>query len=225
MPDVADVQVQQAVVVEVEEHRARGVADVIDASRLRDVGEPAVPVVLEQDVAAAYRRDEQVLVAVVVDVREGRGHADAVGERDAGVLRDVRKPAAAEILPELVAADLIGEVDVRQAVAVHVGDGDAVAVVVVHRLVRDGRVVHDAVDERDAAFLDAVGELEIVNDLEAIDRRALRPRARVQGGDADVRIGEPDLRRLRGDRRSEHEQQNRDLRSAHHRAGLYRPAV
>ena len=54
----------------------------------------AVAVVLEQHVAFADRGDEEVLVAVVVDVGERRGDADPVGQRDAGLLRDVRKPAA-----------------------------------------------------------------------------------------------------------------------------------
>ena len=50
----------------------------VDAGLLRDVPEAAAAVVLEQGVAAAHGGDEQVLVAVVVDVAEGRGHADAV---------------------------------------------------------------------------------------------------------------------------------------------------
>jgi hypothetical protein len=50
-----------------------------------DVLEPAVTVVLEQGIATADRRDEQILIAVVVDVSECRAHADAIGERDAGI--------------------------------------------------------------------------------------------------------------------------------------------
>ena len=54
---------------------------------------------------------------------------------DARRRRDVLEPAAAQVPPELVAADLADEVDVRQAVAIDVGDRDAVAMVVVRRLV------------------------------------------------------------------------------------------
>ena len=77
--DVADQQIDQAVVVVVEEDRAGGVRhrDRRPPS-LRDVLEMPVPVVLEQHVAAANRRDEQILVAVVVDVGERGGDADPV---------------------------------------------------------------------------------------------------------------------------------------------------
>ena len=62
------------------------------------------------------------------------------------------KLAAAEVPPQLIAADLADEVDVEQAVAVDVRDRDAVAVVVVRRLVGLAGVVHDAVPEGDAAL-------------------------------------------------------------------------
>ena len=61
--------------------------------------------------------------------------ADAIGQRDAGLLRDVPELAAAEILPELAAGELVDEIDVFEPVAVHIGHRDAVAVVVVHGLV------------------------------------------------------------------------------------------
>ena len=112
-------------------------------------------------------------------------------------VRDVPEPAAAEILPELVAADLIDEVDVEQAVAVDVGDGDAVAVIVVHRLVVHAGVVDDAVDERDAAFLDAIGELEIVDDLERSTVASRAAPSRRERIDADIRIGNEHLLRCR----------------------------
>ena len=54
------------------------------------------------------------------------------------------------------------EVDVEQAVAVDVGDRQAVAVVVVRRLVGPPRVVDDVVLEGDAAVVHAIGELEVV---------------------------------------------------------------
>ena len=109
-------------------------------------------VVLEQHVAAADRRDVQVGVAVVVDVGKRGGDADLARHRDAGRRRDVLKLAAAGVLPQLVAADLVDEVDVGQAVAVDVRDRDAVAVVVVRRLVGLAGVVDDAVLEGDAAL-------------------------------------------------------------------------
>src|SRR4051812_46939217 len=94
-----------------------------------------VPVVLEQRVAAAHGRDEQILVPIVVDVGKRGGDADPVGQSDTRFRGDVLELSAAQISPQLVAADLIHEVHVVQPVAVNVGDNNAVAVIVVHRLV------------------------------------------------------------------------------------------
>ena len=131
-------------------------------------------VVLEQAVAPAHGGHEEVGVAVVVDVAERRGHARCVRQPDARRRGDVLELAAAEVLPELVAADLVHEVDVEAAVAIDVGDREPVAVVVVHRLVGLARVVDDAVHERDAALEQAILEPEIVEDLEAAPRAELR---------------------------------------------------
>jgi hypothetical protein len=159
----------------------------IDAGLLRDVGEAAVTVVLEQHVAATNGGDHQILIAVVVEIAKGRRHADAIGERDAGLFRDVGEPSAAEILPELVAADLVDEVDVVEAVAVHVGNGEAGAVVVVrHPIVRD-LVVDRAMDERDAALGDTVRELEVVEHVKLLRGFELGLTARGERVDADVR--------------------------------------
>ena len=111
-----------------------------------------VAVVLEQHVAAADGRDVQIRIAIVVDVGERGRHADLARHADAGRCRDVLEPAAAEIPPELVAADLVDEVDVESAVAVDVGDRDAVAVIVVRGLVGLPGVVDDAMPEGDAAL-------------------------------------------------------------------------
>ena len=97
LADVAHVQIEQAVVVVVEEHRARRVADVIHAGRFRNVLEMAEAVVLEQHVAFADRRDEEVLVTVVVDVGERGGHADPAARAT---------PAACDV-PELSAAGIL----------------------------------------------------------------------------------------------------------------------
>ena len=88
--DVADEEIEQAIVVVVEEDGAGGV-------RRRDRGPPAFvmsrkcprAVVLEQRVAAANGRDEEILVAVVVGVGERRGDADPVRQADAGLPGDV----------------------------------------------------------------------------------------------------------------------------------------
>ena len=148
-------------------------ADVAEAGRRGDVAEVAVAVVLEQHVAAAHGGDVEIRVAVVVDVGERGRHADLPGDRHAGRRGDVLELAAAQIPPELVAADLADEVDVGQAVAVDVGDRDAVAVIVVRRLVGLAGVVHDPVLERDAALGETVGELKVVERRDASHRLGL----------------------------------------------------
>ena len=135
-------------------------------------------------------------------------------QRDARFLRDVPELAAAEVLPELVAAELVHEVDVVEAVAVDVRDGDAVSVVVVHRLVDSARIVDDVVHERDAALLHAVGELEMVEDIELVDRLALRLRARRERVDTNVGVRRLNLQRLGGERRAEDERRKYVLHAA-----------
>ncbi len=126
----------------------------------------AVAVVLEQHVAASNGRDVEIGIAVVVDIGERRRDADLAGYAHTGRLRDVLELAAAEVPPELIAADLIQKVDVEKAVAVDVGDRDAVPVIVVRGLVRLARVLDSVMDERNTAFGEPVGELEIVECLD-----------------------------------------------------------
>src|SRR5439155_17293909 len=99
--------------------------------------------------------------AVVVDVGERRGDADPARHADARLASDVRKAAAAGVLPELVSADLVDEVDVVEAVAVDIGYGDAGAMVVVDRFVVEAGILDDVVHEGDTAVLQPVGELKV----------------------------------------------------------------
>ncbi len=114
------------------------------------------------------------------------------GDRHAGRRGDVLEPAAAGVLPELVAANLVDEVDVGQAVAVDVRDRHAVAMIVVRRLVRLAGIVDDSVLEGDAALGQAVRELEIVEHGECghgLDLRVpnrLEPRCVLQVGRNDT---------------------------------------
>ena len=127
-----------------------------------DVAEPPLAVVLEQYVAAAHGRHVEVRVAVIVDVGERGGDADLSRQRHARLGSDVLESAAAGIPPELVAADLVDEVDVRQPISIDIRYRQAVAMVVVRGLVRLARVVNDSMRERDAAVGAPIGELEIV---------------------------------------------------------------
>ena len=116
------------------------------------------------------------------------------------------KLAAAErCFQSWFAAELVDEVDVGQPVAVHVGDRQAVAVVVVHRLVGDGRVIDDAVLEREAARRLPIAKLEVVERREAGNRLGLRRRELLQprhvpqlvGDEAERALRRRGLRRLR----------------------------
>src|SRR5690349_23243727 len=152
-------------------------AHVVDPGSLRDVLEMTAAVVLEQHVAAPNSRHEQILIAVVVDVGKRRRDAYPIRERDARFGGDVPELAAAEIFPELVSANLVHEIDVFEAVAIDVGDGNAGAVVVVHWLVISPGIVDRVLNERDAALFDGVPELKLIVDLELSDAVALCFRA------------------------------------------------
>ena len=91
-----DVEVEAAVAIGVEEAGARRPAAVVaQAELLRALGEARDPVdhaVVAVEEAALEPGDEEILIAVVVEV--GRGRADAVGAglaEDSGRARDVRE--------------------------------------------------------------------------------------------------------------------------------------
>src|SRR6476646_3020503 len=102
-------------------------AHVVEARRGGDVSETAVAVVLEQHVAAAHRRDEQVGVPVVVDVRERGGDADFPGDTHYGGRRDGLKLPASETFPQLIAAHLVDEVEVNHTVPIDVRNREPVS--------------------------------------------------------------------------------------------------
>ena len=91
----------------------------------------SLAVVLEQCISAANGRDEETLVAIVVNIGEGGCHADTAGQCDACFLRDVLKLTAAEAFPEFISANLIHKVEVVQAIAVDIRNRDSAAVIIV----------------------------------------------------------------------------------------------
>src|SRR5262249_26973195 len=115
--DITEVEIEQAVPVVIEKHRTRGMADVVDARRLRDVFEMTTSVVLKEDGSATDGRDEEILIAVVVDIRKRCGHADSVSEADTSFGRYVPETASSEILPNLAAAELADEIQIDQPIA------------------------------------------------------------------------------------------------------------
>src|SRR5206468_5447374 len=102
-------------------------------------------------------------IAVVVDVGECATHGDLIRHGQPGSGGDVHEPTTAEVLPELVGAELREEIEIGEAVAIDVGRAQAAAVVVVSQLVRLARVVDHPVHERDAAGLPPIRESEVVH--------------------------------------------------------------
>ncbi len=196
--DVGDEEVEVSVEVVIEEESAGGVTDMLEPRLAGHVAESARAVVLEEDVAETDRGDVEVGVAIVVDVGEAGGGADPIGQSDAGRFGDVLEAAAAQIAPELVAAELADEIEVESAVAVDVGHRDAVAVVVVVRLVALRRVGGDLVLEGDPALRLPVAQRELVKDLELAERAELLLAARGRfGGGVDGLADGNASRRLR----------------------------
>src|SRR5262245_34091848 len=147
--------------------------DVVEPGLLGDVREMPLTVITEENIPHPDGCHEEVLIAVVVDIRERTRDADPVLERDTRRRRDLLEAAATNVAPELVATDLIGEKDIVSTITIHISNGDAVAVVVVVRLVLDACVLDDMMDEGYAALLDLVLKAKVDEDLELIFRRHL----------------------------------------------------
>ena len=155
-------QIEQTVAVIVEKHRAGGVAYISDAGLRRDVAKRAVAEVFEEPIPVAHRRDEEVGIAVVVDVGEGASHRDRVRQFQPRRDGDVHEPTAAQVLPEFVGAELGDEVEIGETIAIDVRGAQSAPVVVVRELVGFARVVDDPVLEGDAAGLPPIREPEVV---------------------------------------------------------------
>ena len=112
--------------------------------RLRGFGDPGGEAPVEKDAVAAVRvqsvgfavevSHDEVVEAVRVDVADGDAHAGlglaSVGERRAGEQRivDEAKSAVRGPVQEVeVGVHVVGDVDIRPAVAVEIGDDDAQA--------------------------------------------------------------------------------------------------
>src|SRR4051794_31631602 len=97
-----------------------------------DVVKNAVSIVFEQYVPAADGGDEQVLVAVVVNVRKRRGHGNPPLNRGSGSSRDVLKSGASKVAPKFVAAVLIHKIEVDQPISVNIRGSETAPMVVMN---------------------------------------------------------------------------------------------
>ena len=108
------------------------------------------------------RSDEQIGIAVVVDVGERAPDRDLVGHGQPGAGGDVLEATIAQVLPQLAGTELGHEIEIGETVAVDVRGAQSAAVVVVRELVALAGVVDDPILERDAARLPLIREAEVV---------------------------------------------------------------
>src|SRR5437016_10183658 len=141
-----------------------GLADA-QAGLLGDIFESSVAQVLEQEISHPDRGDEQVRQAVIVYVCEGSGHADLIFQANSRRGGDVFKLPVPQIAPKLVAPKLIDEINVEPSIAIHIGNGQAIAMIVMDGLVVFGRVIHRVMFKGYAALLVLIGKLEIVKNF------------------------------------------------------------
>jgi len=84
---------------------------------------------------------------------------------------------------------LIHEVNIVEAVAIDVGDRHGAAMVIMPHPHVLSDVVDRVIDERDAAFLELVSEMELVEHVELIHGLKLRLLARGKGVSARIFLG------------------------------------
>ena len=124
---IGDVEIEMPVAIYVGQRHRHAAGGRAEPGLLRPLGEDAVAVVHEERDASGERADEQIEVAVTVDVGEHGTRGMATGQRDAGSGRDVFEVKVAEVAVQGVRALVARQVDVGEAVAVHVAQRDAAA--------------------------------------------------------------------------------------------------
>src|SRR5215469_6215065 len=135
-----------------------------------NIGEVSMAIVFEQSISTANCSYKQILIAIVVNIGKCRGHTDSAGQPDSSFLRDVLELAVPQVLPKLVPAHLIDEVDVVQAVAVDIGHRHPTSMVIVAHTHVFCDVIQGLIFESDSAFFDPVLELELMEHLELTGR-------------------------------------------------------
>ena len=171
-PVIADVDVEVAVAVEVEDGGDVRPFVRREAERRRGVREVTWGILEEEERRARAPKDDQVIVAVPVEVDEERARAVVELARDSPRGRDVVEPTGIGSAAVLVEAPhaLAGEEDVRVPVAIDVADGDA--------------PFHRALDVERAARVDGpVRQFGRRGREPRRARRVLEERARVLGED------------------------------------------
>ena len=164
--DIAEEDIQQAVPIIVEEDHPGGVPGVGKAGLGGDLPEPAAAKVLIAVVPVTDGRDDEVRIAIVIEIGEGGCDGNLILQANACERGDLLEPAVAEVAPELVGAELGEEEQVGTPISIDVGHRHRVPMVVVGGGPVASGVVDDLVSEGDAAFPAAVREPKSVERLE-----------------------------------------------------------
>src|SRR4051812_3370393 len=93
-----------------------------EARFLSNIFEVSVTEILEEEVAHSDGSDKQVWQSVVVDVCGCGRHADFVFQAHARGSGNILKLATSEIAPKLITPELINEINIEAAVAIHIGN-------------------------------------------------------------------------------------------------------
>ncbi len=122
---VCDVKVEKAISIDVADGQRHAAFAEIQA---RGKTEFAFAIVEENVRACANGIDDEVEVAVAIEIDESGASAVDMGEGDAGLSGDVFKFPVAEIAVEHVVSAHAAEIEIAPAIAIHVAGGDAGAV-------------------------------------------------------------------------------------------------
>src|SRR3954454_23499291 len=127
-----------------------------------------MPQILEQNVAGPHGRHEEIRVSVIVDIGEGRGHADPGRHGDAGALGNILELSSYQVAPQTIRAELIDEVDVLPAVSIHIRHREAAAVIVMYAFIEPAGILHHRMAERNSTLRVEVRETELMKDDAAV---------------------------------------------------------
>ncbi|OPZ79855.1 MAG: hypothetical protein BWY77_01280 [bacterium ADurb.Bin431] len=126
---IGDKEVEVAVVVDVAPAGAGGAGEGVDAGDPRllsafpekgDVAGTGCAFVAEEEVGQAVARDEEIGIAVVIDIAEG-GTAAAAADEQSGLAGDIAEDAGTVVEIEPVGRILVGEIEINGPIAVGVG--------------------------------------------------------------------------------------------------------
>ena len=138
---------------------------IVEAGVFGNIFECAGTVVFKEDIAPAQDGHVEVWIAVVVDIGERGRYPNRFG-RHTRPLGNILKFAASQISPQFVVANLGDEIDIVEAIPIHVGNGYPIAVVVVIRPVVLARIGSDPVAEADSTVFELVGEGKVAKYIE-----------------------------------------------------------